>query len=178
MGKALLIVLIIVLITLVLSVTIILIVSLASGKKNNPSEIHYSGGANIDDGRISSDSNYFKGMSVAVEKTVVVYENRRATSDFGMRIVIRNKYTGQKDELMVRKQLVFGRSDGNDVYVVDDKAASRSHCMLTVKNRRFFLTDLNSSNHTYLNGRQINSETEVFSGDELRVGNTRFELTW
>lgn len=178
MNSAVIIVLIIILIVLLLAVTVVLIVSFASGKKSNPSEIHYSGGANIDDGRISTDGNYFKGMSSAVEKTVVVYENRRPTSDFGMRLEIRNKYTGQKDELMVRKQLVFGRSNGQGIYLVDDKAASRTHCMLTVKNRRFFLTDLNSSNHTFLNGRQINSETEVFSGDELRVGNTRLELRW
>ena len=66
----------------------------------------------------------------------------------------------------------IGREKGNRI-VVEDHEASRRHAEIRKHNDPFFLTDLNSSNGTFLNNSRI-SEAELKSGDRIQIGRTLF----
>lgn len=63
-----------------------------------------------------------------------------------------------------------------DYFVSDNSAVSRSHADIVTKNKRYYLTDLNSTNKTYVDGRAIpvEKEVEIFSGTKLRLANEDF----
>ena len=54
----------------------------------------------------------------------------------------------------------------------DSKVMSRKHAVITTKNGKFFIKDLNSSNGTFVNKKRLDplSETEIFSDDILQFG--------
>ena len=60
----------------------------------------------------------------------------------------------------------------------DDKAgvtaAIATACKIINNNGRFFVEDLNSSNKTYVNGRQVVSMQEIVRGNRLRMGRLEF----
>jgi diguanylate cyclase (GGDEF)-like protein len=81
-----------------------------------------------------------------------------------------------------REEVTLGRSLGADVRVNDSKA-SRKHAKIEVRgtpesgSAEYVVTDLNSRNGTFLNGRRIGSEV-LRHGDKISIGDhiLRFEL--
>jgi S1-C subfamily serine protease len=70
------------------------------------------------------------------------------------------------------EEFVVGREDGCDLVVRDEKA-SRRHCALeALPDGRAILTDLGSSNGTFVDGQQIAQPTLLNGGEEIRVGAT------
>jgi hypothetical protein len=61
-----------------------------------------------------------------------------------------------------------GRGLSNDV-ILEDTRVSRHHVQLRYKNRRFWITDLGSTNGTLVNGERI-SETALRDGDVISLG--------
>lgn len=63
-----------------------------------------------------------------------------------------------------------------DYWVSDNSAVSRSHANIITKNNRYYIVDMNSTNHTYVDGRTIptEQEIEIFSGTKVRLGNEEF----
>lgn len=53
---------------------------------------------------------------------------------------------------------------------------SGRHCEFYIKNNRFFLRDLNSVNHTFLDGKMISDEVEIVSGNIVRMGEVEFYI--
>ncbi|WP_041274552.1 FhaA domain-containing protein [Desulforamulus reducens] len=64
----------------------------------------------------------------------------------------------------------IGRRDTCDI-VLNDSSISRRHAQIEKKNNRFCLSDLNSTNGTYVNGIPID-RTELTTGDVITLGNT------
>ena len=62
-------------------------------------------------------------------------------------------------------------------FISDNTAVSRNHASIIVKNRRFYVVDHNSTNHTYVNGQLIpsNVEIEIINGMKVRFANEEFE---
>lgn len=73
-------------------------------------------------------------------------------------------------ELTLNSKAVVGRSRQCDIKLEDHKTSAQ-HCRLTMKGHALELVDLDSKNGTYLNGILI-EQTEVFVGDEVRLGDT------
>lgn len=73
----------------------------------------------------------------------------------------------------LKTSINLGKSDVNDI-VINVGTVSKRHCMITNKNGRFFIQDLNSTNGTFVNGERISFDTEIFSGTTIRMG--RVEL--
>lgn len=71
--------------------------------------------------------------------------------------------------------LVVGRQAPSQLKLPEETAMSREHIALRVQPPRIFLTDLNSSNGTKVNGVQIKSAV-LSDGDQFGVGNTLIEL--
>ena len=74
------------------------------------------------------------------------------------------------------KSLRFGRGQNNDV-VISDPTVSEFHCQITLDdNGNFYITDLNSTNGTYVNGTMVQGSAWLKRTDEVRIGNT--PLSW
>jgi pSer/pThr/pTyr-binding forkhead associated (FHA) protein len=66
-----------------------------------------------------------------------------------------------------------GKALENDVALADDPTASRLHAMLERFPAGWCVTDLGSSNGTWVNGERIWSSHRLRHGDEIRIGQTR-----
>lgn len=74
-------------------------------------------------------------------------------------------------------KVVIGRARGEADMVIDcDVSISGRHCMISEKMGRFYIQDLQSMNGTLLNGRQVTSEVEVYSGSLVTIGNLEMKL--
>jgi pSer/pThr/pTyr-binding forkhead associated (FHA) protein len=66
-----------------------------------------------------------------------------------------------------------GKAPENDVSLADDPSASHLHAMLERFPAGWCVTDLGSSNGTWVNGERIWSSHRLRHGDEIRIGQTR-----
>ena len=71
------------------------------------------------------------------------------------------------------KLIKIGRSIESDFVVENDSTISRNHAEIFIDNEnRVFITDLNSSNGTFVNGNRITDSTLLNELDILKLGNT------
>ena len=65
-----------------------------------------------------------------------------------------------------------------DYFIGDNAAISRSHANIITREGQYFVVDTNSTNHTYVNGRMIqsNEEVQITSGNNIKLGNEDFEF--
>ncbi|MGQ0848047.1 MAG: FHA domain-containing protein [Actinomycetota bacterium] len=76
---------------------------------------------------------------------------------------------------VVNGATVVGRSPQADV-VLDDPYASEYHLRLVAGDGSLTVSDLGSTNGTYVNGRRITTPTNLRRGDALQVGKTVMEV--
>jgi hypothetical protein len=67
----------------------------------------------------------------------------------------------------------IGKSEENDIVLADDPTASRLHAMLEPFPAGWCVTDLGSSNGTWVNGDRVWGSHRLRHGDEVRIGQTR-----
>jgi pSer/pThr/pTyr-binding forkhead associated (FHA) protein len=67
-------------------------------------------------------------------------------------------------------EVVIGRAPTCDIVLTDDQIASRRHTILRYHGDRFAVTDLGSSNGTYVNGTEIHGDVALKDGDRITVG--------
>jgi two-component system, cell cycle response regulator len=72
-------------------------------------------------------------------------------------------------------ELTIGRDVKNTV-VVDLDNVSRRHAKITLREGMHFVVDLESTNGTYLNDREVLEETPLRSGDYVKVGGSIFKF--
>jgi hypothetical protein len=75
-----------------------------------------------------------------------------------------------KDYRVTGDQIVLGRDKDCDI-IIDDKRASARHASVRPRDEKIFVTDLDSSNGTFVNGAQI-SRVELEDGAEIKIGDT------
>src|SRR3712207_8335326 len=66
-----------------------------------------------------------------------------------------------------------GKAPENDIAVPDDATASHLHAVLEHFPAGWCVSDLGSSNGTWVNGERIWSSRRLRHGDEIRIGQTR-----
>ena len=71
-------------------------------------------------------------------------------------------------------EVTLGRSPDCALVFADD-TVSRHHARLELRDGRWFLVDLDSSNGTLVNGRRVR-DSEVRAGDEIQLGAAGFTL--
>jgi pSer/pThr/pTyr-binding forkhead associated (FHA) protein len=83
--------------------------------------------------------------------------------------------TGVRSERLdlVADRSTIGKAVENDVAVADDATTSHLHAVLERFPAGWCVTDLGSSNGTWVNGERIWASRRLRHGDEIRVGQTR-----
>ena len=101
-------------------------------------------------------------------------QRRREPMPFA--IVISEKGGAERRELFDKSEISVGRVQGNDLMLPKGNVSKR-HARLMFRDGRFIVTDLKSTNGTYVNGRKIGQATVVREGDKIYVGDyvLRFE---
>ena len=69
----------------------------------------------------------------------------------------------------------LGRSADTDIRL-DDRYASGFHARVFNRSGNYFVEDLNSTNGTLLNSRELHGEAELTPGDVIRIGDTEFRF--
>uniref|UniRef100_A0A832H2R1 FHA domain-containing protein n=1 Tax=Oscillatoriales cyanobacterium SpSt-402 TaxID=2282168 RepID=A0A832H2R1_9CYAN len=89
--------------------------------------------------------------------------------------LVTNLLSGKTQLLMQPQQTwIIGR-DRQAGVSVQDKRLSRRHAMIQyVPNQGFYLSDLNSTNGTYLNGEAVRRPILLKDGDRIRLGSLSF----
>ncbi len=72
--------------------------------------------------------------------------------------------------------VAIGKSTKSDVCIADDKTVSRLHAAIESIGTNWYISDLGSSNGTFVNGERIWSQKALYPGDEIRVGATTIIL--
>ena len=84
-------------------------------------------------------------------------------------IVISEKGGAERRETFERSEISVGRVQGNDLMLPKGNV-SKHHARLLLRDGRFIVTDLRSTNGTYVNGRKISQATIVREGDKIYIG--------
>jgi pSer/pThr/pTyr-binding forkhead associated (FHA) protein len=74
---------------------------------------------------------------------------------------------------LTTERSTIGKAEENDVALPDDATASHLHAVLERFAAGWCVTDLGSSNGTWVNGDRIWAPRRLRNGDEIRVGQTR-----
>ncbi len=136
---------------------------------NNKYEIYFSGGADIETGKIVINTNYFKGIPVRNIENGNPRTNR-------IKVLITNLNDGTTENSFISKKMTIGRYN-TDYIVYNDNKVSKTHCILFVYVQNLYIQDNSSSNKTYLNENEIgNKPHRIVSGDIIRVGNTKLRI--
>ena len=81
--------------------------------------------------------------------------------------IVKGENKGQAFNLTEKTTL--GRERDNDIILIDPKI-SRYHAQITLENEVWQLTDLGSSNHTYINGEIVENPINLKPGDRISLG--------
>ena len=68
-----------------------------------------------------------------------------------------------------RDSMVLGRYEKDCQILIPHTAVSRTHAQITRKNGQYFIEDLNSRNHTYVNGKEIAALTPLKADDRIKI---------
>jgi pilus assembly protein CpaF len=92
-------------------------------------------------------------------------------------VVVHEKGGAERRETFETAELTVGRVQGNELMLPKGNVSKR-HARLLYRDGRFIVTDLNSTNGTYVNRRRITQATIVREGDRIYVGDfvLRIEL--
>lgn len=69
----------------------------------------------------------------------------------------------------------IGRSEHNDI-VVTGSFVSHEHACITYYKNQYYLSDLGSTNGTYLNDEKILAEVPLKDGDVIQIGSVTFKF--
>lgn len=74
-----------------------------------------------------------------------------------------------------KAEVTIGRVEGNDL-VLPHASVSRRHARIVLKNERFILVDLKSTNGTFVNGHRLTSPLVISGHDQIEIGDIQLSL--
>lgn len=147
-------------------------------------------GKKATDGVVSIDrkeSRNFISMDDELDRTVIIapdnqmFENVFVNNNQPIwNVKLKDINNNRIFEKQIEKELVIGRveqSNAEQTVVINyDVSISKAHCKLFFKDGSCYLEDLNSANHTMVNGNLVTEILPIVSGDILTLGNVTLEL--
>lgn len=133
----------------------------------------------------TGDFNPFAGMNTDEEKTMQLFEEEPSQQskddgetlymwDEGQNFVLTLTDTASPSKSFqkpIKTKLVIGRkADRCDICIDYDRTVSSTHCEIELRNNKFYLRDLGSSNGTFLNDSRVTTEVEIYSGCLIKMG--------
>ena len=117
--------------------------------------------------QLSEESN----RSTRTDLETVVAGTRHETRDShdACLVIIRGPRLGSR-VVLADRPVVLGRSVDSD-FQISERSISRRHCRIYREAGRFWLEDLNSTNHTFLNDEMID-RAPLRDGDHVRLSQT------
>lgn len=82
---------------------------------------------------------------------------------------------GKTFPLGLKPAVILGRGVSTDITIWDIRA-SRAHARIDERQGRFVVSDLASSNGTFVNDRRLKGAHELAPGDVIRIGSTALEF--
>jgi hypothetical protein len=76
---------------------------------------------------------------------------------------------------LLKDEISLGRGEDNDI-VIPHPSVSRAHARLVRRDGVWELTDLNSTNGSYVNEQPVHGSARAINGSEVRFGDIRFVL--
>lgn len=132
----------------------------------------------IDDGILQEMERNFEPLEEKTElvqmnipnddgRTYMIWNNRNT-----YHVVLTDMHSMAKTfQVKLERSVIIGHKRGICDIVLDyEKSVSGKHCEITVQDGKFYLKDLQSTNGTYVNGSKVLSETEIFSGNIIKLG--------
>jgi len=96
----------------------------------------------------------------------------------GRLVVLKSPALDEGGDLVLNSApLTVGRGEQNDVELRGDDFASAEHARFEPRRDGVWLTDVGSTNGTFVNGTRLERPRRLTAGDVIRIGNTdlRFE---
>ena len=104
------------------------------------------------------------------EGTAILYDD----AFFNKAFIIENEKNGLMDRIFIDKTEFFiGRESGVD-FRISDNSVSKKHAKINVFEGSYYISDLQSSNGTFVNGKRINEKYKLEEENELKIGNKVF----
>jgi pSer/pThr/pTyr-binding forkhead associated (FHA) protein len=95
------------------------------------------------------------------------------TANAGRLVVVQSKVLDIGDEFdLDSRALTVGRGTQNDVSIEGDEFASARHVRIEPRRDGVWVSDIGSTNGTYVNGVRIDRPRKLARGDVVRVGET------
>ncbi len=125
-----------------------------------------SGGENFGD-------TVLVGEALYGENTVVVTQVQEAFRPYLLRCSSQEKIMLEKPVFRIGKERSYV-----DYCIAGNATVSRSHADIIQKDGQFYIVDNNSTNHTYVDGEMIpsNSQVPLVHGTKIRISNEEFEF--
>jgi peroxiredoxin len=103
---------------------------------------------------------------------VVGWKRKRHVPE--LRILWLNARGDENREFRVLKwEVAFGSGEDNQ-FVIQRPSISRHHASLAFRKGHYEISDLGSTNGTFVNGRRVRNPTILEIGDEIRIGDATF----
>jgi len=96
---------------------------------------------------------------------------RSATVILGL-VIVRGGPSGARFDL--REDAIIGRVDAG--ILLDDDEVSRYHALVRVSDDGADITDLGSTNGTFVDGRRLTGRAPLVDGSVVRVGQTELQV--
>jgi pSer/pThr/pTyr-binding forkhead associated (FHA) protein len=90
-------------------------------------------------------------------------------------IAIKGNDSGKSFNIKDRPMSIMGRGIATDITVWDIRC-SRVHCRIDGNGQEYTVSDMNSSNGTFVNGRQIKNPVLLKPGDTIKIGTTTLQF--
>lgn len=98
-------------------------------------------------------------------------EEKVLSKDTKYKISLENRQTDEHYERVFEGEIVVGRSpEYAQLILLNDRSVSKQHFKVSAENGQFLIEDLNSSNHTWLNGRRVTGRVPIKTGDRVVAG--------
>ncbi len=88
-------------------------------------------------------------------------------------IIIQEKGGEQRRMVFNKPEVTIGRVQGNDI-VLPKGNVSKRHARIVLKDGKFIIVDLKSTNGTYVNGRQVKTGERLKMADTIRIGDSEY----
>ena len=96
-----------------------------------------------------------------------------------MRISVQIEFDKTLDVETPKNNVIVGRSNSSAYVVIPHDSISRAHCRIEIEDGSFYITDLGSSNGTFLDGKRLSPDkrTPFLTSQQVTLGQLECEIS-